>query len=149
MNHPTPRANQFKIAFWQDVPASIEPALVLIQNRGSTLSTVCVDDSQNDRNLNIFHIPIDRVPRHFTYCNDALLHSTLRAAFHQIQKHLIDNELPMMGPLAYARTGWLMVHKNFTCQAALMKNLEIETWMKQWIEESIQGLKETPPWLNT
>lgn len=142
-------AAQFKIGKWRLTPETIEPAFVLIQNRETPISTIFIDDSPNENQENLFQIPLAEVKDYFEICDGDSLFETLKTAFHQTQKYLIDNELPMQGPLVYLRVGWLIFYKNLSCKKALETNLQIEDWMRSWIKDSISGLTDVPPWIAT
>jgi len=139
----------FRLAFWMDAPEGVEPALVIIHNRGLSFSTVILDDSIDDLNLNRFQIPSQDIEKYFRYLSDSICPPEMKANFHVIQKYLIDKGLPMAGPLTYARTAWLMYHKGMCCQDAMDKSQKTEEWMIDWVKKSISTLESVAPWMQT
>lgn len=141
----------YRLYFWRDVKA-VEPPLVYIVSDGSGLSSVRLDDSvpgqRTDFAFNVYEIPSKDVGLYFDLYSEEIAPGELVEQFNLIQKFLIEKNLSMMGPIAYARVGWLMKYRALSCEEAIAKGEQVANWMRAWLRESVAPLLDgaVPDW---
>jgi hypothetical protein len=137
----------FRVAAWKDAPSEWAPALVLLassEKEDGIVSILLKDSPDFSTGVGILLLPATEIEKYFLISEGGICPDELAIEFSIMQAYLIENNLPMMGPLFYLRTATMMKHDKLECHQAISANSKIETEMLSWVKKSADMVKAIP-----
>ena len=126
---------QYRVAAWKNALDEWMPALVLMpQEESSGVVAVFLTDVPDLKTgSGIIFLPAKDIEEHFIFSDGGICPDELSSEFSEMQSYLIQNNLPMMGPLFYLRTATMMKFDGLGCEDAIARNQKIEKAMIDWV----------------
>lgn len=127
----------YRVAAWRNAPNDWMPALVLLSQEedvdDGVVAVFLTDVPDLKTFTGIIFLPKKAVEENFIVSDSGLCPDELANELSQMQRYLIDNNLPMMGPLFYLRTATMMRFDCMSCEDAMARNQKIEKAMLEWV----------------